>query len=85
MKFLHLILTFLVCFSVFAQNLTKDKKLIELTYSFIEIYFRNKVNIKNIEILNFYTLFLKKIINTKIYNLDEESIFMEFEDRILNG
>lgn len=63
----------------------KDKKLIELTYSFIEIYFRNKVNIKNIEILNFYTLFLKKIINTKIYNLDEESIFMEFEDRILNG
>ena len=45
----------------------------------------NKVNIKNIEILSFYTFFLKKIINTKIYNLDEESIFMEFEDRILNG
>ena len=63
----------------------KDKKLTELTYSFIEIYFRNKVNIKNIEILSFYTFFLKKIINTKIYNLDEESIFMEFEDRILNG
>ena len=63
----------------------KDKKLIELTYSFIEIYFRNKVNIKNIEMLNIYTLFLKKIFNTKIYNLDEESIFMEFEDRILNG
>ena len=63
----------------------KDKKLIELTYSFIEIYFRNKINIKNIEILNFYSLFLKKIINTKIYNLDEEYIFMEFEDRILNG
>jgi len=63
----------------------KDKKLIELTYSFIEIYFRKKVNIKNIEILNFYTLFLKKIINTKIYNLDQETFFMEFEDRILNG
>ena len=63
----------------------KDKTLIELTFSYIEIYIRNKVNIKNIEILNFYTLFLKKIINTKIYNLDEESIFMEFEDRILNG
>ncbi len=63
----------------------KDKKLTELTYSFIEIYLRNKVNIKNIEIFNFYALFLKKIINTKIYNLDEETIFMEFEDRILNG
>ena len=63
----------------------KDKKLTELTYSFIEIYFRNKINIKNIQILNIYGLFLKKIINTKVYNLDEETIFMEFEDRILNG
>ena len=63
----------------------KDKKLTELIYSFIEIYFRNKISIKNVEILDFYNLFLKKIINTKIYNLDEESIFMEFEDRILNG
>ncbi len=63
----------------------KDKILIELTYSFIENYFRNKVNIKNVEILNFYNIFLKKIINTKIYNLDEETLFMEFEDRILNG
>ena len=63
----------------------KNKRLMELTFSFIEIYLRNKVNIQNIEILNFYSLFLKKIINTKIYNLDEESLFMEFEDRILNG
>ena len=63
----------------------KNKKFIELTYFFIENYLRNKANIKNIKILNFYNLFLKKIINTKIYNLDEESIFMEFEDRILNG
>ena len=37
----------------------KNKNLIELTYYLIEIFFRNKVNIKNIEILNFYTLFLK--------------------------
>ena len=54
----------------------KDKTLIELTYSFIEVYFRNKVNIKNIEIKNLDSLFMEKIINTKIYNLDEESIFM---------
>ena len=63
----------------------KDKVLIELTYSFIDNYFRSKVNIKNVEILNFYNLFLKKIKNTKTYNLDEETLFMEFEDRILNG
>ena len=29
--------------------------------------------------------FLEKINNTKIYNLDEETLFMEFEDKILNG
>ena len=63
----------------------KDKKLVELTYSFIEIYFRNKVNIKDIEILNFYNLFLKKISYTRVYNLDEDSILMEFEDRVLNA
>ncbi len=63
----------------------KDKMLSELIYSFIEIYFRKNTNIKDIELLNLYDLFLKKIINTKIYNLDEESLFMEFEDRILNG
>ena len=63
----------------------KDKILIELTYSFIENFFRSKVSIKNVEILNYYNYFLKKIINTKIYNLDEETLFMEFEDRILNG
>ena len=63
----------------------KDKMLSELIYSFIEIYFRKNTNIKNIELLKPYNLFLKKIINTKIYNLDEESLFMEFEDRILNG
>ena len=63
----------------------KNKILTELIYSFIEIYFRKNVNVNNIELLNLYNLFLKKIISTKIYNLDEESLFMEFEDRILNG
>ena len=63
----------------------KNRTLNELLYSFIEIYFRKNINITNIDLLNFYKIFLKKIINTKIYNLDEESLFMEFEDRILNG
>ncbi len=63
----------------------KNKILNELLFSFIEIYFRKNINIKNIKLLNFYKIFLKKIFNTKIYNLDEESLFIEFEDRILNG
>ena len=28
---------------------------------------------------------LKKISDTKKFNLDEESLFIEFEDKILNG
>ena len=63
----------------------KDKSLIEIIYSFIELYFRNNISIKNINLLKSYHYFLEKINNTKIYNLDEETLFMEFEDKILNG
>ncbi len=63
----------------------RNKTLSELIYLFIESYFRNNISVKNIELLNFYNYFLKKINNTRIYNLDEESLFTEFEDIILNG
>ncbi len=63
----------------------KDKSIIEIIYSFIELYFRNNISSKNIGLLMPYHYFLKKINNTKIYNLDEETLFMEFEDKILNG
>ena len=63
----------------------KDKSIIEIIYSFIELYFRNNISIQNISLLKSYHYFLEKINNTKIYNLDEEILFMEFEDKILNG
>jgi len=63
----------------------KDKSIIETIYSFIELYFRNNISIENISLLKSYHYFLEKINNTKIYNLDEETLFMEFEDKILNG
>ena len=63
----------------------KDKSIIEIIYSFIELYFRNNISIENISLLNSYHYFLEKINNTKIYNLDEEALFIEFEDKILNG
>ena len=63
----------------------KDKSIIEIIYSFIELYFRNNISIKNISLLKSYHYFLKKINNTRTYNLDEETLFMEFEDKILNG
>ena len=63
----------------------KEKNLNHLIYSFIEVYFRKNISTSNISLLNFYKYFLKKINNTKIYNLDEETLFLEFEDKILNG
>jgi len=63
----------------------KDKSIIEIIYSFIELYFRNNISTKNITLLKSYHYFLEKINNTKIYNLDEETLFMEFENKILNG
>lgn len=63
----------------------KDKSIIEIIYSFIELYFRNNISSKNINLLKSYHYFLEKINNTRTYNLDEETLFMEFEDKILNG
>ena len=63
----------------------KDKSIIDIIYSFIELYFRNNISMENICLLKSYHYFLEKINNTRIYNLDEETLFMEFEDKILNG
>ena len=63
----------------------KDKSIIETVYSFIELYFRINISTHNISLLKSYQYFLEKINNTRIYNLDEETLFMEFENKILNG
>ena len=63
----------------------KDQFIKYQLYSLIEIYFRNNVSVKNIKLLKIQNYFLKKINNTKIFNLDDETLLMEFEDRVLNG
>jgi DNA polymerase-3 subunit delta' len=63
----------------------KDLSIKHLLYVLIEIYFRINVSVKNIKLLKIQNYFLKKINNTKIFNLDDESILIEFEDRVLNG
>ncbi len=66
------------------KNYKKDLSIKDLIYSLMELYFRNNTSVQNINFINMYNYFLKKINNTKIFNLDEESLFMEFEDKILN-
>ena len=63
----------------------KDQFVKQLLYSSIELYFRQNVSLKNINLLKIQNYFLKKINNTKIFNLDDESLLMEFEERVLNG
>ena len=54
-----------------------------IIFDLIEFYFR-KVNISS-EIYDKYTYFIKKISDVKKFNLDEESLFDEFNDKILNA
>ena len=63
----------------------KEKSINDLIYSFIELYFRDSLSNRNINLIYLYKYFLKKIYNTKIYNLDSETLFMEFEQRVLSG
>ncbi len=62
----------------------KDTSIKELIYSLIELYFRNNISINNIRLMKMYSYFLKKINTTKIFNLDDDSLFMEFEEKVLN-
>ena len=57
----------------------------KLLYSLIELYFRKNVSINNIRLIDTKSFFFKKINNVETFNLDEETFFMEFEDRVLNG
>ena len=63
----------------------KDQFVKQLLYSLIELYFRQNVSLRNIKLLKMQNYFLKKINNTKIFNLDDETLLMEFDDRVLDG
>ena len=63
----------------------KDPIMKYMIFQFIEFYFR-KLNFSFSKKINDkYSYFLKRISDTKNFNLDEESLFIEFEEEILNG
>ena len=75
-------LLFLIDNKLYKKNISVKNLLINL----IELYFFNifkQYNKKN-SILDFYHLFISKIYNSYRYNLDDESLFLEFKYRILN-
>ena len=65
----------------------KNKYVKNLLINFIELYFLKEyksTNSKN-SLLIFYQNFIFKINNTEKFNLDEESLFLEFKSKLLNG
>ena len=65
----------------------KDKLVKKLLINFIELFFLKeyKLSITKNALLNFYHNFITKIHNTEKFNLDEESLFLEFKSKLLNG
>ena len=70
---------------IMEKKYKKDASIKHLLYSLIEIYFRKNISIKNIKLINLHNYFVKKINNTKIFNLDDETLLMEFNERVLDG
>ena len=71
---------------VIKENHYKKDNLIKyMLLDMIEFYFR-KVNLTfSSKIYDKYSYFIKRISDTQKFNLDEESIFVEFEEEVLNG
>jgi len=65
----------------------KNKFVKNILVNFIELFFLKEyksIGTKT-SLLNFYYSFIKKIYNTEKFNLDEESLFLEFKSKLLNG
>jgi len=65
----------------------KNKFAKKLLINFIELFFLKeyKLSITKNSFLNFYYYFISKIHNTEKFNLDEESLFLEFKSKLLDG
>ena len=65
----------------------KNKIVKNILINFIELFFLKeyKSSITKNSLLDFYHNFINKINNTEKFNLDEESLFLEFKSKLLNG
>ena len=64
----------------------KDTKIRDNLSFFFELFFKKKINffVSNEEFYHFYKYFLKKLNEYRLYNLDLESILIEFNGKLLN-
>ena len=65
----------------------KNKFVKKLLINFIELFFLKEYSISTSKktLLDFYHNFINKIHNVEKFNLDEESLLLEFKSKLLNG
>jgi len=71
---------------IIENNYYKNDRFVKnLLVNFIELFFlkQYKLSDRKNSLLNFYNKFIKKINNTEKFNLDEESLFLEFKSELL--
>tara|TARA_B100000886_G_scaffold138636_1_gene93766 strand:+ start:2339 stop:3268 length:930 start_codon:yes stop_codon:yes gene_type:complete len=71
---------------IIKDNLYKKDKLFKnIAFEYFEFFCRKKISTTQFKKFDFYSYFLKRINDTKKFNLDDESLFIEFEYKVLNG
>ena len=70
---------------IYDGHYKKNNFVNNLMFYFIELYFRNLNTSFSRAVSEKYSYYLKRISDTKTYNLDKESLFMEFNEEILDG
>ena len=65
----------------------KNKSVKLLLINFIELFFLKEYKLSRAKnsLLIFYHNFINKVHNTEKFNLDDESLFLEFKSKLLNG
>ena len=67
------------------NHFKKDNRIRLFIYDLIEFYFTKLNTPTSKDIYEKYNYFMQRILNTNKFNLDEESLFIEFKHKILNG
>ncbi len=65
----------------------KNKFVRNLLINYIELFFLKEYKLSSTKnsLLKFYHVFIDKIYNTDKFNLDDETLFLEFKSKLLNG
>jgi DNA polymerase-3 subunit delta' len=80
-------LTEILIFIIDSKDFKKNSLVKNLLIGLIELFFlkRYSLDINKNLLLEIYHNFLIRVYNTEKYNLDEESLFLEFKTKLLNG